>query len=137
MFELRDVNGMVSEVLLPWRVVPLLTRLGTDNVMSCQCSALSYESMHCPDAQVATASWTKLRSRSPLAAMPKLYLELRPSLTHSCTTMLFEKPVLLILVMNCCKTDSTIPWTPEPAKRPTVTELEYEKEVISVQFEPR
>jgi hypothetical protein len=126
--ELRCVNAVVRAVLFPTPAVPfpavlLLTRLGTDNVMSSQSSASSKEVIHLPDAHVATASWTRLTSRSPLATMPKLYFELRPPLAHSCTTTLLEKPVLLIFVMSCCSTVAGMPRTPDPAKRPRATEL--------------
>jgi hypothetical protein len=81
---------------------------------------------------VATASCTNFGSRSPLTAMPKLYLELRPSLAHSCATALSEKPVVSISVMNWRSTDDGISRTPDPANRPRATVLEYAKEVLSM-----
>ena len=115
--------------------VPLLIRLGTDMVMSCQGCVCSKLDMHSPDAHVATVSWTKLTSRLPFTAMPKLYLELRPSLAHSCVTTVLEKPVLLTLVMKSCSTEEAMPWIPDPIKIPMVTELEYAKDEVLVQFE--
>lgn len=83
---------------------------------------------------MATVSWTKLTSRLPLTAMPKLYLEVRPSLAHSCVTTVLEKPVLLTLVMKSCSREA-MPWIPDPIKIPMVTELEYAKDEVLMQFE--
>jgi hypothetical protein len=67
--------------------------------------------------------------------MPKLYFELRPPLAQSCTTTLFEKPILLIFTLNRCSTEVAVLLTPDPAKMPRATELEYAKEVVPVHFE--
>ena len=112
--DLRDFAEKGSAVLFRTRAVlfdavPLLIRLGTDMVMSCQGCVCSKLDMHSPDAHVATVSWTKLTSRLPFTAMPKLYLELRPSLAHSCVTTVLEKPVLLTLVMKSCSTEEAMP----------------------------
>jgi len=115
--------------------LPLLIKLGTNTSMSrAACVFVRVDTVR-SNAYVATVSWTKLTSRLPFTAMPKLYLELRPSLAHSCVTTVLEKPVLLTLVMKSCSTEEAMPWIPDPIKIPMVTELEYAKDEVLVQFE--